>query len=140
MESFEIPAPKLVIQPPDGKTLVNFETNFYTEADVIHRSTTLLGQDIDFRIFPESYTWHFGDGEAATTSTPGAPYPDLDVTHKYLEKGTFQPSLETTYTAEYSINGGAWQPVPGTLVLADAPQQLEAVTARPILVAPDGAN
>ncbi|QYJ05395.1 hypothetical protein KUV85_06865 [Nocardioides panacisoli] len=138
VDSFEIPAPEMVIQPPDGETLVNFDTNFYTESEVLRRSTTLLGQSIEFRIIPQSYTWRFGDGSARTTQTPGAPYPALDVTHRYLQKGTFQPQLTTTYTAEYRVNGGGWATVPGELTVADAPQSLEATTASPVLVAPDG--
>lgn len=138
LHSFEVPAPELVIQPPDGRTLVNFDTNFYTEPEVVHRRTTLLGQAIEFRIVPQSYRWSFGDGAEETTSTPGAPYPALDVTHRYLRTGTYRPRLSTTYDAEYRLEGGAWHPVPGTLTVTDAPQQLEAVTARPVLVAPDG--
>lgn len=85
-----------------------------------------------------SFTWHFGDGTTRTTVTPGAPYPDLEVTHNYTRKDTYRPYLATTWAAQYRVAGGPWQAVPGTIITADEPQRLEAITARPLLVAPDG--
>ena len=49
---------------------------------------------------PSEFGWRFGDGESLATTEPGAPYPDLDVTHRYLKKGKVAPSVDTTYTAE----------------------------------------
>lgn len=80
-----LPASPLIIQPPDGRTLVNFETNFYTEQETLFRSVILLGQRVDLRIDVHSFTWHFDDGETLTTTKPGAPYPKLQITHNYLK-------------------------------------------------------
>jgi hypothetical protein len=65
----ELPASELQIQPPKGRTLVNFATNFYTERPAFDRTVTLLGRRVDLRIWPSRFRWVFGDGgELASTS------------------------------------------------------------------------
>ncbi len=130
----DLPASELVVQPPNGRTLVNFATNFYTEARPFTRTITLLGQRVDLRITPASYGWRFGDGASVSTSTPGAAYPDLQVTHDYLSAGTVSPAVDTTYTADFRVNGGGWRPVPGTVTIPGASVPLEVVEATPTLV------
>lgn len=129
-----LPESVLTVQPPNGRTLVNFDTNFFTEAAPFDRTVRILGQRVDLRIWPSAFTWHFGDGTTRTTSEPGAPYPRLDVTHAYLRKGRVSPSVDTTYSADFRVNGGPWRPVTGTVTMAGAPETLEVVTARPTLV------
>jgi hypothetical protein len=132
----EIPLPEsvLVVQPPGGATLVNFETNFYTVAAPFERTVALLGHQVHFRIRAQAFSWHFGDRTGRTTSRPGAAYPTLDVTHRYLRKGTVAPSVDTTWTADYQLDGGAWGPVNGTVTRTGAPQQLTIKSATPVLV------
>ncbi|GEP38197.1 hypothetical protein NPS01_18600 [Nocardioides psychrotolerans] len=129
-----LPASTLVVQPPNGRTLVNFATNFYTETQPFTRTITLLGQQVDLRITPASYGWRFGDGRSASTTTPGAAYPDLQVTHDYLTAGRVAPAVDTTYTADFRVNGGAWRPVPGAVTIPGAAVLLEVVEATPTLV------
>ncbi|UMG93577.1 DUF6318 family protein [Nocardioides sp. TF02-7] len=129
-----LPPSELTIQPPGGQTLVNFRTNFFTEERTLRRTVRLLGQRVDLRIEPHSYTWHFGDGESVTTEEPGAPYPRLRITHSYLRTGDYAPSLDTTWVADFRVGGGAWRPVPGSVTIAGAPVTLEAIEARPTLV------
>jgi hypothetical protein len=129
-----LPASELKVQPPNGRTLVNFATNFYTEREEFTRTVTLLGQEVDLRITPARFTWHFDDDETMTTARPGAPYPKLQVTHDYLEKGAVSPSVDTTYTADFRVNGGAWQPVPGSVTIPGESVALEVVEAQPTLV------
>ncbi len=131
----ELPAGRLVIQPPDGLTLVNFDTNFYTTSTApIARTVTLLGQRVTLEATPATYHWDFGDGRTLSTSEPGAPYPRLDVTHNYLRTGTYRPSLSTTYTGRYRVGGGAWQEIPGTVTIDGAGRALRAIEAQPKLV------
>ncbi len=129
-----LPPSSFSIQPPGGQTLVNFETNFFTEERTLDRTVRLLGQRVDLRIWAHSYTWHFGDGEAITTSKPGAPYPKLLITHNYLEKGAYRPTMDTTWVADYRVGGGAWQSVPGSVTIEGSPTNLQAIEARPTLV------
>lgn len=130
-----LPPSTFQIQPPGGRTLVNFETNFFTRSDqTLNRTVRLLGQRVDLRIEAHSYTWHFDDGETITTSKPGAPYPRLQITHNYLQTGRYGPALDTTWVADYRVNGGAWRPVPGSVTIEGAAAQLRAIEARPTLV------
>jgi hypothetical protein len=130
-----MPASNLLIQPPNGRTLVNFATNFYTDNAPFDRSLRLLGHRIDFRVTPATYTWNYGDGARDETSTPGAAYPDLEITHTYLKKGRVGPSLNTTYSATYRVDGqGPWRAVDGTVTIAGQPAVLDVLTATPTLV------
>lgn len=130
-----LPESELVIQPPDGLTLVNFDTNFYTPSTApITRRVTLLGQAITIEATPSEYHWDFGDGDPLATSEPGAPYPDLTVTHNYTRTGVYRPSLDTVYSGRYRVGNGPWQTIPGTVTIEGAAQQLEAIEAQPKLV------
>ena len=95
---------------------------------------TLLGQRVEIEARPSEYTWEFGDGATLTTSSPGAPYPDLDVTHDYADPGRVAPSVATTYTGRFRINGDAWQPVPGSLTVPGESVALRVRSASPHLV------
>lgn len=130
-----LPAAKLVIQPPDGLTLVNFDTNFYTTSTrPISRTVTLLGQQVTLEATPAEFHWTFGDGQSLTTSEPGAPYPDLTITHSYLRTGTYQPSLDTVFTGRFRVGGGPWRQIPGTVTINGTGQALRAIEAQPKLV------
>ena len=65
------PGLQLVVQPPGGKTLVNFDTLFRTEAEPFTRTVRLLGHRVDLEITPASFSWSHGDGTRQVTSDPG---------------------------------------------------------------------
>lgn len=101
---------------PEGKTLVNFDTIFYTEAEPFSATVTLLGRQVDVVAEPTSYTWHHGDGATTTTSTPGAPYPSTDITYRYARADTtVRPRVDVTYTARFRVNGGEWRDIDETV-------------------------
>jgi hypothetical protein len=119
---------------PEGKTLVNFDTIFYTEPPTFTRTITLLGQRVDVRATPARYTWDHGDGTTAATTTPGRPYPAKDVTHQYARAHqTVQASVDVTYSARFRVNGGAWQDIPDTVTIAGPPTPLRITEATPVL-------
>ena len=89
---------------------------------------------MELRIWPASYGWRFGDGATRQTTGPGAAYPDLEITHRYLRKGKVSPSVDTTYAAEFRVGNGPWREVVGTVTIPGAPEGLRVVTARPVLV------
>lgn len=135
----EWPASDLIVQPPDGVTLVNFDTNFLTDnTDSTRQRVQLLGQTMVVEATPASYIWQFGDGDTLETETPGARYPDLEVTHRYQRKETFQPRVDTVYRGRYRVNGGPWIELTGTHTVTGEAQDLEVIGARPVLVSPDG--
>jgi hypothetical protein len=103
---------------PETKTLVNFQTIFYTEPQAFTRTITLVGQQVDVEARPRSFTWHHGDGTTATTTSPGAPYPAKDIVYEYSDAHvTVQTSVDVTYTARFSVEGGAWQSIPETVTI-----------------------
>ena len=109
-----------MVQPPGGETLVNFDTNFYTEQGSFTRRVRLLGQRVDLKIWPSQYQWVFGDGASLASESAGAPYPDLQITHDYRRKGGVSPRVDTTYSAQFSVNGGPWRDVDGTVTIPGA--------------------
>lgn len=137
LKRLPLPASVLNVQPVNGRTLVNFDSNFFTETRPFDRTMVLLGQRVELHIVPSRFGWNFGDGHTLSTDKPGAPYPDLDVTHRYLRKGSVTPSVDTTYTATFRVNGGAWRDVPGAVTIPGAPVPLEVLTATPTLVGYD---
>ncbi|WP_182375930.1 PKD domain-containing protein [Nocardioides sp. WS12] len=135
MRRLKWPASPLVVQPPNGLTLVNFDTIFYTTGTApVTRSVTLLGQRITIEATPSEYHWTFGDQESLKTTDPGAPYPALAITHNYLRTGTYAVSLDTTYSGRFRVGNGAWQDIAGTVTVQGTPETLRAIEATPKLV------
>jgi hypothetical protein len=136
MKKLEWPEAELTIQPPDGRTLVNFKTNFLTTTtEPATQTVTLLGQQVQIEATPVDYTWHFGDGETQSGPDPGAAYPDLRITHVYVEADvTVTPSVDVTYRGSYRIDGGSWQDIPETLTVEGTPVDLQVLSATPHLV------
>lgn len=119
---------------PEGKTLVNFDTIFYTEAQPFSATVTLLGQRVDIVAEATEYTWHHGDGTVATTADPGAPYPAKDITYRYTDANTtVQARVDVTYTARFRVNGGAWQSIDETLTITGPETALQITEARAAL-------
>lgn len=128
-----LPASVLMIQPPEGETLVNFETNFYTVAAPFQRTVRLLGQRVDLDITPARFGWDFGDGTSVSTTGPGSAYPDLEITHVFERKGWVRPRVDTTYGARFRVNGGAWRDVQGTVTMTGSEVGLRVLEATPSL-------
>ena len=119
---------------PEGKTLVNFDTIFYTEAQPFNATVTLLGQQVDIVAEPSSYIWHHGDGATTTTSSPGAPYPATDITYRYAHADTtVRPRVDVTYTARFRVNGGAWRDIDDTVTIAGTEGSLRVAEAHATL-------
>jgi hypothetical protein len=119
---------------PEGKTLVNFDTIFYTDPRPFTATVTLLGQQVDITAEPTSYTWHHGDGTSATTRTPGAPYPSREITHRYSRADTtVRPSLDVTYSARFRVGDGSWQSIDEPVTMTGPATTLRVTEATPVL-------
>lgn len=130
-----LPTPQLRLQPPNGRTIVNFDTIFYTDTPAPGPfDLTLLGARVQVRATP-TYVWSHGDGTTQTTTTPGAPYPRKDVVHRYQQPGPVQPTLTVVYRGQYSVAGGPWLPIAEPVTLAGPPVALQVMEARAELVA-----
>lgn len=133
----EWPAATLSIQPPNGRTLVNLETNFFTMDTGKHTARfRLVGKLVEVEVHPVGYVWHAGDGTSWETEGPGSAYPDLDVTHVYTSTGSYEPSVDIVYSGRFRVDGDEWHDFPDTHTVEGESESLEVVQARPELVKP----
>jgi len=147
-----IVAPGVVAQP-SPHTLKNAHTNFVAEAAPQQFTVDVVGFTVDVRAWPVSYTWDYGDGTASAPVTdPGRELPMAAVgertgtSHVFTATGDYPVTLTTGFRAEFSVDGGPWQDVPGTAEVTSEPVVLSvwrAVThhyADNCLVNPAGAG
>lgn len=128
-----LPALRAHTQPSD-KTLINFDTIFYVDAQPLHRTLTLLGQRVELAITPSTFRWVHGDGTTAVTQTPGSAYPSKDVVYRYQHAHvTVRHHVEIVWTARWRLNGGPLQDVPGTVTTVGPATPLRVAEATPAL-------
>ena len=134
----QIGLPRLDVSiEPGNSTLVNAATNFYTDPEAFARNITLIGFDVDLQASPARYTWVHGDGTRASTTQPGQPYPDLNVTHRYTEPAdVVRPRVDVTYRVRYRVDGGPWTALGETLTASGPTTDLQVNEAAPVLTAP----
>lgn len=136
-----IPTSQVVIAPPGGKTLVNFDTLFSTEADGFTRTLRMLGSRIQLRIEPDSFTWVAGNGEQFTTAEPGVAYDSslpmsAYIKHRYVQTAeALQPRVDVTWSAQYRVGNGTWLPVAGTVTTTGESTALKVIEAESRLLA-----
>lgn len=136
------PAKGSVLAEPDNLGVAGLPTNFVTEAQAHVRSGELFGFPIDVRFTPVSYTFHYGDGQTDTTSSPGSSWQSLgqaqftptDTSHTYTERGTYDARVDIAYTAEIDLGVG-WFPIDGQLDIPGPTQQIRIFEAHTALVA-----
>ena len=134
-----VPASEVVIQPPGGETLVNLDTIFSTQAEGFTRTIGLLGHRVDLDITPAEFRWVNGDGTVQVTDWAGKPWAKGTplgefITHRYDDADkSVQPRVDTTWTAQYRVDGGAWQDVGGTVTISGDPFDLAVLSAEPHL-------
>lgn len=130
-----LPPGAVRVQPPDGRSLVNIQTNLYVQARTVVLPTTLIGLPVQVRATPVSFRWTYGDGSGLVTADPGRPYPGMTTTHVYRRAGTMPVRLTTAYRGEYSVSGGPWLPVDGQAEVASPLLTLQVYATRAELVA-----
>jgi len=130
-----IPLPSLrSVTQPANKTLINFDTIFYVDAQPLHRTLTLLGQRVELAITPSTFRWVHGDGTTGVTHTAGAAYPAKDVVYRYQHAHTtVRQHVEIVWTARWSLDGGPFQDVDGTVTTVGPETPLRVAEATPAL-------
>jgi hypothetical protein len=119
---------------PNGRTLVNYETGFWTEAKrYVLPAITLLGHRVVVTATPESYDWYFGDGAKALDAGPGR-QGALDVSHTYDGAADVRPNVVITWSGTYTVDGAGPYPVIGTAVTTGPGTPLEVREAKAQLV------
>ena len=133
--------PTINTQPAGNVTLVNLPTYYQVtwtttgfQPDEVD-TATLVGIRVRIRPRLVSFTYAFGDGATAgpTTSTGGV-YPTGDITHTYRTPGAYLVRADTTFGADYSLDGTTWQPIPATVTVPGPPTTLSVRQAKAILV------
>src|SRR5699024_6693186 len=65
--------------------------------------------------------WDLGDGNTITTNNPGEPYPSTEISATYTQEGWYDITLTTTFSGQFSVEGGPWQDIDGTIEVASEP-------------------
>ncbi len=119
---------------PDGDTLVNYDTGFYTTTrEVVLPEFPLLGSTIRVTAHPQRYDWKYGDGTTSDDAGPGEK-DTLDVSHTYRRTGSLRIALTVTWTGTFTVDGGAARDVFGTAQTTSLPTPLQVKQARAELV------
>jgi hypothetical protein len=117
---------------PQPDTLVNIPTVFTTDApDSYDIPLTLLGQSVVITAKAERWTWHFGDGSSAWTTTPGS---KGRVEHEYTQAGTREAYVVIEWSGTYRIGGGPTRPISGRATTTGDPARVQVREARTELV------
>ena|GEM_PF-761913 len=98
-----LPLAHLGFQPGVG-AVVNVPVIFWSGvATPAQFALALLGESVDVKMIAH-FRWSWGDGSSlATTSSPGAPFPDRSLTHTFLRPGRYQVSMVTTWSGSASL-------------------------------------
>lgn len=125
-------------------TLKNYNTNFWADPNPQEFTRTIAGQEVALRATPVSYTFAYGDGTTlGPVSYPGYQLGEdiwdqaTDTSHKYTEPGDYEFTITTSYRGEYSVSGGPWQVIDGTVERTTDPQLVRVWRVKAGLVADD---
>ena len=150
-----LPESTIIIQPPGGETLVNFNTILATKAEPFTTTVQLdqVNIDVTLDIYPIAFTWHHGDGTTQRTDHPGGTWDGHSSTdnphcltpgkratecvlHNYTDATEGNSvSVDTVWGARFQVNGqGPWEDVAGTVTRTGAPATLDVLEAHPSLV------
>jgi hypothetical protein len=132
-----LPLPQLTTrQQPPGNALVGLPVIFWTDSPTTHTFTVdIRGFQVVIVATASGYTWHTGDGTDVSSNNPGQPYPHQTITYDY-RAGTYTASLTTTWSATFSVDGGASADVPGTTTTDGPPVTFTVLQARTVLTNP----
>lgn len=136
------PAPVATAGEPGNVGVAGMPTNFVAAASVHTKAGTLFGRPISARFTPARFSFAFGDGTSAISTTGGRSWASLGqaqftptpTSHSYRDRGTYSAHVTVHYTAEVDIGGG-WFPVPGELAIDGPVQQIRVYEAETALVA-----
>lgn len=133
--------PQISLQPVGNKTLVTLPVYFkinwpaagYRPDQV--GTVSMLGHSLRIKPTFKANSYAYGDGNSSGKTTSfGGVYPRGDIKHPYSKKGAYKVHAATTYGGEFSLDGGPWMSISGTVSIAGPTQTLQVVTAKNRLV------
>lgn len=133
--------PQISSQPAGNTTLVNLRT-FYKvnwtpkgfQPEEVDRAV-LRGIPVQIRPKLVGFTYVFGDGSSVgPTTSPGGVYPDGDITHVYTKSGEFPVRVNTTFGADFSLDGSTWDEIPSTVTVPGPSTTVTVREAKGVLV------
>lgn len=141
-----LPPVAVGVAPATGPTLVNLETIFWSPTSATRQlgPVTILGQRVAITIRFDHATYDYGDGTTATADSPGTAWtddlcdtaqcPTLDG-HTYTQPADAVTASSTiTWTAGFTVGGGAEQPIPGTIDGPTSDHDLQVLEGRSVIV------
>lgn len=111
-------------------SLKNYNTNIFAKSGEQRFNDNIMGENVEIKAIPISYTFNYGDGTTVTTTNPGYSVgSQWDVrtptSHQYKKPGKYTYTVTTTFRGEFRVPGGPWQVVPGTSNRVSAPQGVD---------------
>ncbi|AXK47155.1 hypothetical protein DXU92_16615 [Brachybacterium saurashtrense] len=100
------------------------EVVLYVSADEQIVEATLLDTPVSIRAIPVEYHWDLGDGNTISTDKSGDSYPSLEVAGMYRYEGWYDVMLTTTFIGQFSVDGGAWQDIDGSIEVVSDPVEI----------------
>lgn len=141
LASFSPRADRLSAEPGDW-AIAGLAVNPVADDAPASASGELLGLPAEVRFTPVEFLWDHGDGSTMSTSDGGATWAELGQTefsgtatsHVYGEPGVYTLALSVRFAAEYSVGGGPWTPVAGTLLAESGSFEITVGSAGTVLV------
>ena len=128
---------------PSKFTLRNGFTHFWASDDTQNFSEEIDGFTIRIKAIPVQWNWDYGDGSTRNFNVPGVSSPnhtlhdETPTSHVYKETGKFNVVVTTLYRGEFSVDGGAWQSIPGQAAVPSDPVVMDVWRTQKQLIAFD---
>ena len=132
-----------IASDPSKFTLRNGFTHFWASDDTQNFSEEIDSFTIRIKAIPVQWNWDYGDGNTRNFNVPGESSPnhtlhdETPTSHVYKETGKFNVVVTTLYRGEFSVDGGAWQSIPGQAAVPSDPVVMDVWRTQKQLIAFD---
>ncbi|GAA1046453.1 hypothetical protein [Rothia amarae] len=111
-------------------SLKNYNTNIFAQSGEQTFTQNVMGEQVEIKAIPVSYTFNYGDGTVVTTTNPGHSVAEqwdvkTPTSHQYSTPGDYTYTVTTTFRGEFRVPGGPWQVIAGTSDRTSAPQTVQ---------------
>lgn len=122
--------PASLIMDNAPHSLKNYNTNIFAQSGEQTFTQNVMGEQVEIKAIPVSYTFNYGDGTVVTTTNPGHSVAEqwdvkTPTSHQYSTPGDYTYTVTTTFRGEFRVPGGPWQVIAGTSDRTSAPQTVQ---------------